>query len=70
LRYTGYYDSSGHLPGNLLGSGAGQQASYVVQSFQPGDGFWAFQTIESVIVAGLALVILGFAVYRVTRRLT
>jgi ABC-type transport system involved in multi-copper enzyme maturation permease subunit len=69
LGFPNYYDSSGHLLGNLLGPGAGQP-SYVIQSFQPGDRFWAFQTIESAILAGLALVILGFAVYWVTRRLT
>lgn len=70
LGFPNYYDSSGHLLGNLLGQGVGQQASYVVQYFQPGDRFWAFQTIESAILAGLALLILGFAVYWVTRRLT
>jgi ABC-type transport system involved in multi-copper enzyme maturation permease subunit len=69
LGFPNYYDSTGHLLGNLLGPGAGQP-SYVIQSFQPGDRFWAFQTIESAILAGLALVVLGFAVYWVTRRLT
>jgi len=69
LGFPDYYDSSGHLLGNLLGPGAGQP-SYVIQYFQPGDRFWAFQTIESAILAGLALMILGFAVYWVTRRLT
>jgi ABC-type transport system involved in multi-copper enzyme maturation permease subunit len=70
LGFPNYYDSSEHLLGNLLGQGVGQQASYAVQYFQPGDRFWAFQTIESAILAGLALVILGFAAYWVTRRLT
>jgi ABC-type transport system involved in multi-copper enzyme maturation permease subunit len=69
LGFPNYYDSSGHLLGNLLGPGAAQP-SYVIQSFQPGDRFWVFQTIESAILAGLALLILGFAVYWVTRRLT
>jgi len=54
---------------NLLGASVGQP-SYVVQYFQPGDRFWAFQTIESAILASLALLILGFAIYWVTRRLT
>lgn len=69
LGFPNYYDSSGHLLGNLLGQSAGQP-SYVIQYFQPGDRFWVFQTIESAILAGLALLILGFAVYWVTRRLT
>jgi len=43
---------------------------YVVQYFQPGDRFWAFQTIESAILGALAVVILGFAIYWVTRRAT
>jgi hypothetical protein len=42
----------------------------VVKYFQPGDRFWAFQTIETAILGGLALLILGFAVYWVTRRAT
>jgi len=42
----------------------------VVQYFQPGDRFWAFQTIESAILGALAVVILGFAIYWVTRRAT
>jgi ABC-type transport system involved in multi-copper enzyme maturation permease subunit len=70
LGFPNYYDSTGHLLGNLLGSSPGQQPSYVVQYFQPGDRFWAFQTIESAILTALALVILGFATYWVTRRLT
>ena len=69
LGFPDYYDSSGHLLGNLVGPGTGQP-SYVVQFFQPGDRFWAFQTIEAAILAGLALLILGFAVYWVTRRAT
>lgn len=69
LGFPDYYDSPGHLLGNLVGPGTGQP-SYVVQFFQPGDRFWAFQTIEAAILAGLALLILGFAVYWVTRRAT
>jgi ABC-type transport system involved in multi-copper enzyme maturation permease subunit len=69
LGFPDYYDSTGHLLGNLLGPGAGQP-SYVMQSFQPGDRFWAFETIEAAILTGLALLILGVAVYWVTRRTT
>jgi hypothetical protein len=69
LGFPNYYDSTGHLLGNLLGPSAGQP-SYVIQNFQPGDRFWAFQTIESAMLTGLALLILGFAVYWVTRRAT
>lgn len=63
-----FYDASGHLLGNA--PGAGQQAVTAIQYFQPGDRFWAFQTIESAILCGLALLILAFAVYWVTRRVT
>jgi hypothetical protein len=69
LGFPDYYDSTGHLLGNLIGPGTGQP-SYVVQYFQPGDRFWAFQTIEAAILCSLALLILGFAVYWVTRRAT
>jgi ABC-type transport system involved in multi-copper enzyme maturation permease subunit len=69
LGFPDYYDSTGHLLGNLLGSNTGQP-SYAIQYFQPGDRFWVFQTIESAILAGLALSILGFAIYWVTRRLS
>jgi len=69
LGFPDYYDSTGHLLGNLLGPGAGQP-SYVTQYFQPGDRFWAFETIEAAILTGLALLILGVAVYWVTRRTT
>lgn len=64
-----FYDSSGHLMGNLIGPSI-KEPSYVIQYFQPGDRFWAFQTIESAILAGLALLVLGFAIYWVTRRVT
>jgi ABC-type transport system involved in multi-copper enzyme maturation permease subunit len=69
LGFPDYYDSTGHLLGSLLGPGT-SQPSYVIQYFQPGSRFWAFQTIESAILAGLALLILGFAIYWVTRRLS
>jgi ABC-type transport system involved in multi-copper enzyme maturation permease subunit len=64
-----YYDAAGHLLRNN-GPGTAQQAGYVIQYFQPGDRFWTFQTIETAILCGLALLILGFAVYWVTRRAT
>ena len=64
-----FYDSTGHLIGNG-GPAPGMHASYVIQYFQPGDRFWAFQTIESAILVTLALAVLGFAVYWVTRRVT
>jgi ABC-type transport system involved in multi-copper enzyme maturation permease subunit len=63
-----FYDASGHLLGST--PSAGQQAVTAIQYFQPGDRFWAFQTIESAILCGLALLVLGFAVYWVTRRVT
>mgnify|MGYP001182390048 CR=1 FL=1 len=63
-----FYDSAGHLFRN--GPGGGAQPSYAIQYFQPGARFWAFQTIESAILAGLALLVLGFAVYWVTKRVT
>jgi ABC-type transport system involved in multi-copper enzyme maturation permease subunit len=67
LGFPNYYDSTGHLLGNLLGPSTGPP-SYVIQYFQPGARFWAFQMIEASILSGLALLILGFAVYWVTRR--
>lgn len=68
LDQPSYYDSAGHLLSN--GPGAGQAAAYVVQHFQPGDRFWAFQTIESAVLVGLALVLIGLAFYLVTRRVS
>jgi len=63
-----YYGSSGQLLSNGGLAGPGQRVSYVVQHFQPGDRFWTFQTIESVILTCLALILIGFAIYWVTRR--
>src|SRR3989440_847455 len=40
-----FYNSAGHLLGN--GDYGVGQPSYSIQYFQPGDRFWAFQTIES-----------------------
>jgi hypothetical protein len=59
------------------GGSAGEVITYwkdhgisMVQYYQPGDRFWTFQTIESGILVGLSIVLLGFAVYWVTRRVT
>ena len=70
LGFPVYYDSTGQFLGNLIGQSAGRQPSYVVQYFQPGDRFWAFQAIEAAILCSLALVVLGVATYWVTRRAT
>jgi len=61
-----FYDSSGHL----LSSGFkySSQAAFAVQHYQPGDRFWQFQTIESAILTALAVALVGFAIYWVTRR--
>ena len=63
-----YYNASGHL----LSSGFrySTPAASAVQHYQPGDRFWQFQTIESAILAALAAVLIGFAIYWVTRRVT
>lgn len=63
-----FYNAAGHELGNV--PTGGQQAAYAIQYFQPGDRFWVFQTIESAILAALALLILGLAIYWVTRRVT
>jgi ABC-type transport system involved in multi-copper enzyme maturation permease subunit len=70
LDQPSYYDSSGHLLSNGGPMGPGQQVALVVQHFQPGDRFWTFQGIESAILAGLAAVLIGFAIYWVTRRVS
>jgi hypothetical protein len=41
-----------------------------VQYYQPRDRFWTFQTVESGILLVLAAVLLGFAIYWVTRRVS
>ncbi len=63
-----FYDSAGHLLGGQPAASA--RPSYAIQYFQPGARFWAFQTIESAILTSLALLVLGFAVYWVNRRVT
>lgn len=65
-----YYDTAGRYLGTVGFNGYRGQAAYVLQHFQPGDRFWAFQTIESAILTGLAVLLIGFAVYWVTRRLS
>jgi hypothetical protein len=42
----------------------------MVQYYQPGDRFWTFQAIESGILIGLTVVLLAFAIYWVTRRVS
>lgn len=42
----------------------------VAQYYQPGDRFWTFQAIESGILIAITALLLGFAVYWVTRRLS
>ncbi|HVV77469.1 MAG TPA: hypothetical protein VHC43_15695 [Mycobacteriales bacterium] len=42
---------------------------HLLVSYQPGSRFWAFQWIESGIFVGLAVALLGIAVYWVRRRL-
>jgi ABC-type transport system involved in multi-copper enzyme maturation permease subunit len=64
-----FHDAAGNILNNTTRNSIGQQAAYFVQYYQPGDRFWTFQTIESAILAGLALVALGLAMYWVVRRL-
>jgi hypothetical protein len=42
----------------------------MVQYYQPGDRFWTFQAIESGILLALAIVLLGFAICWVGRRVS
>lgn len=42
---------------------------YLLHHYQPGDRFWTFEWIEAAILCALALAVLGFAFYWVTRRL-
>lgn len=65
-----YYDSAGRYLGTVTFNGYRGQAVYVVQHFQPGDRFWAFQTIESAILTVVALILIGFTLYWVTRRVS
>lgn len=63
-----FHDAAGHVLNNSTKVSVGEQAAYFVQYFQPGDRFWTFQTIESAILGGLAVLLLGFAIYRVARQ--
>jgi len=65
-----YYDNAGHCLGTVTFNGYRGQAAYFVQHFQPGDRFWAFQSIESAILTILAAALIGFTIYWVTRRLS
>ena len=70
LDQPSYHDASGHFLSNGGPLGQGPQPSYVAQYFQPGDRFWTFQSIESAILVGLAALLIGFAIYWVTRRVS
>jgi hypothetical protein len=64
-----YYDAAGQV----LSSGGGPASSavaYAIQHYQPGDRFWAFQSIESAILTALAVVLIGFTIFWVTRRVS
>jgi hypothetical protein len=64
-----FYDAAGHV----ISTGGGpvpSGAAYAIQHYQPGDRFWAFQSIESGILTLLAAILIGFALYWVTRRVS
>jgi hypothetical protein len=67
-----FYNSAGHLLArNAAPISTGtpaDTAAYAVQHYQPAARFWQFQTIESAILSGLALILVCFAIYWVTRR--
>lgn len=66
-----FYDSAGHLLANGGPSGPyARAAAYAIQHYQPADRFWAFQSIESGILIGLAAILIGFAIYWVARRVS
>lgn len=62
-----FYDTAGHLLGSQPGGAA--QPSYAIQYFQPGARFWASRR-SSQRSLRLSLLVLGFTVYWVTRRVT
>lgn len=69
-----FYNSAGHLLARnavpiSTGSPA-EVATYAVQHYQPASRFWEFQTIESAILSGLALILFAFAICWVTRRVS
>ena len=65
-----FYDSAGHLLSTGIGGTVMGQPAYAVQYFQPGDRFWAFQSIESALLVALALGLLALAVFWTTRRMS
>jgi hypothetical protein len=67
-----FYDSGGHVLSTgrePVLSGTASPA-YLIQHYQPAEHFWQFQTIESAILTVLALILVGFAIYWVTRRIS
>lgn len=62
------YDSAGHLVSNA--PVFGPNVAYLLQHYQPADRFWTFQAIESGILIALAALLIGFAFYWVTRRVS
>jgi ABC-type transport system involved in multi-copper enzyme maturation permease subunit len=83
LDQPSYQDGAGHTIGQLdalriTGGGSPtDQATYwkdhgisIMQYYQPGDRFWTFQAIESGILLAFTAVLLGLAIYWVTRRVS
>lgn len=62
--------TSWSLDGGIPQAGAGNHVLSQLYPYQPADRFWTFQVIESAILLGLTALLLGFAVYWVTRRMT
>ena len=65
-----FYDAAGHNLGSGGASGYARATAYAIQHFQPGNRFWAFQSIESAILTALAAILIAFAIYWVTRRVS
>jgi ABC-type transport system involved in multi-copper enzyme maturation permease subunit len=63
-----FHDAAGHVLSNMTRASVSEQAAYFVVYYQPGDRFWIFQSIESAILGGLAILVLAFAMYWVVRR--
>lgn len=66
LDHPSYYDASGRL----LATVALLDTSTAQLRGPAGDRFLTFQSIESAILIGLAPVLIGFAIYWVTRRVS
>lgn len=58
LDSANFRDAAGHVISNGL------------QLYQPGNRFWTFQIVESSTLTLLAVVVLGFAIYWVNRRVS